>query len=378
MIEGNFRRCIRQLHLWSALVFGFILFFSGLTGSLLAWQHELDEFLNPTLMRIQPPSTQSICDNECKARSVAWLSDHPDYGSPVRVNFPARADRSLIAWYPLPPNASGIARHRQIMLDPYELKIVGERIWNEPGWQRTQWIPTLVAVHRHFLLGDTGKTVLASSGVALVASSLLGLLLWLPKNTWKAWRNSLKVHWTAKTTALIFSLHNVSGAFIAIALVVLGLTGAYFNQSNWFSTFLPTKGISNSVKIISPETNVKWEVDRVQNWFEQINTKYPEGRITRLQLPLSQTEKADFRVLQPLEPRIHEGNTRISINLETNQISKIKDPFQTTGTEKLLTWFYPLHSGEAFGVFGQSVISICGVFLCYLIASGIYLWLKRR
>jgi hypothetical protein len=63
---------------------------------------------------------------------------------------------------------------------PYRQQILGERIWGEADGS-AQWMPGLFALHRYLLLGDTGKTIMALSGLVLAFSSLLGLLLWLPR-----------------------------------------------------------------------------------------------------------------------------------------------------------------------------------------------------
>jgi uncharacterized iron-regulated membrane protein len=77
MISATLRRILRQLHLWSALIFGLMLLLAGLTGSVLAWRHELDAILNPALMRVQPPPTANGCDQHCQAAALRGYRNNP-------------------------------------------------------------------------------------------------------------------------------------------------------------------------------------------------------------------------------------------------------------------------------------------------------------
>lgn len=380
MISATLRRILRQLHLWSALLFGLMLLLAGLTGSVLAWRHELDAVLNPALMRVQPPPTANGCDQHCQAAGIAWLSQQSGYGPPSMVSLPLHANQAMVAWYKLPSSESGLPRQRQVMLDPYRQTILGERIWGEAGWQKAQWMPGLFALHRYLLLGDSGKTIMAVSGLVLAFSSLLGLLLWLPRNSISAWRRAFSVHWRGSTHALLYSLHKSSGAIVTVVLIMLGITGCYFNQPGWFAGILPDKPVAAAKEKRAKEKEPVpvWNAAEIQHWLQQAQQAYPQGRITRLQLPASASGKAELRVLQAAEPRLHEGNTRISYSLKEQRISAIKDPQLASGAEAVVSWFYPLHSGEAFGLAGKALISVSGIALNFLILSGLYLWWKRR
>ena len=72
------------------------------------------------------------------------------------------------------------------MLDPVTLEVKGERNWGEFGISASLLIPSLYHLHRYVLLGETGKTVIAVSGIMLGLMSLIGLFLWLPRPNWKA------------------------------------------------------------------------------------------------------------------------------------------------------------------------------------------------
>jgi hypothetical protein len=195
-----------------------------------------------------------------------------------------------------------------------------------------------------------------------------------------AWRRAFSVHWRGSTHALLYSLHKSSGAIVTVVLIMFGITGCYFNQPGWFAGLLPDKPVAAAKEKRAKEKEPVpvWNAADIQHWLQQAQQAYPQDRITRLQLPASASGKAELRVLQAAEPRLHEGNTRISYSLKERRISAIKDPQLASGAEAVVSWFYPLHSGEAFGLAGKALISVSGIALNFLVLSGLYLWWKRR
>jgi uncharacterized iron-regulated membrane protein len=65
MLIGLLRARLRDIHLYVSLLFGALFVLAGLTGTPLAWMHELDGALNPDLLhsrhaaagagRLRPP-----------------------------------------------------------------------------------------------------------------------------------------------------------------------------------------------------------------------------------------------------------------------------------------------------------------------------------
>ena len=172
------------LHLWTGLVFGTILVVLGLTGSALSWMHELDVFLNPGLLHVEsgrrtgeplradPALIQAVSDA---------LGRDPRYGKPNMLETPARSGDVFVAWYrPAPgrgsaPWAQSVTR--QVMVDPAQLRVTGERNWGASGISRPLLMPTLFHIHRYLVAGDTGKVVVAITGVSLLITVLTGMAI---------------------------------------------------------------------------------------------------------------------------------------------------------------------------------------------------------
>ena len=87
------RRCIRAVHLWLALAFGCLFALQGLTGTALAWMHEIDVLLNPALLRggLRPATPARA------AAVINKLSADPRYGPPSLLMLPQEPGRSPIS-----------------------------------------------------------------------------------------------------------------------------------------------------------------------------------------------------------------------------------------------------------------------------------------
>lgn len=93
---------IRFIHLWAGLIFGTILVVLGLTGSALAWMHELDVLLNPGLLQVAPPpgyaqgAPMRVAPATVQAATERLLAD-PLYGRPSQLMLPERAGDVFVA-----------------------------------------------------------------------------------------------------------------------------------------------------------------------------------------------------------------------------------------------------------------------------------------
>ncbi len=54
------------------------------------------------------------------------------------------------------------------------------------------------------------------------------------------------------------------------------------------------------------------------------------------------------------------------------------DPERARGGDKFLSWLFPLHTGEAFGVGGRIFISLFGFVPLAFFVTGLVIWLKLR
>lgn len=381
------KRLSLALHLWTGLLFGTILVVLGLTGSALSWIHELDTLLNPGLLSVAPqPGMQAgqvLRADPAQTEAVAtMLARAPAYGRPSSLDLPERAGDVYIAWYrrPLPADQAPWvqARSRQVMVDPATLRVTGERYWGEFGLSRPLLMPTLFHIHRYLLAGETGKVVVAATGVALLLVILTGLVLWWPRMTRSALWHAITVRHGGSWPRFNFQLHRAGGAFAAPVLLVTAVSGIYFNMPAW---------VTPAVHAVAPLAEHARPVNRsareagpvpVSGAMHSAQAAFPHGRVSRVALPSKPGQPFEIRVRQPDELRQGPGATRISVDSGDGRVLRVIDPQRARGGERILSWLFPLHTGEAFGTAGRIFISLVGLLPLAFFITGIVVWVKIR
>ena len=81
---------------------------------------------------------------------------------------------------------------------------------------------------------------------------------------------------------------------------------------------------------------------------------------------------------QPGELRQGPGATRISIDSGDASVLRVIDPELARGGDKFLSWLFPLHTGEAFGIAGRVAISLFGFLPLMFFITGLLIWVKLR
>lgn len=377
----------RVVHLWTGLIFGAVLVVLGLTGSALSWIHELDSMLNPGLLHVAPPAGQRGGDpaptDPALVQAVGhMLAADTRYGRPSMLELPERAGDVFVAWY-RPAAGQGSApwiqsKTRQVMVDPASLAVTGERNWGEAGLTRPLLMPTLFHLHRNLIAGESGKLVVAVTGVSFVLAILTGIVLWWPRMTRSAIWHSLTVRHGGSWPRFHFRLHRAGGFFTAPVLLISAFSGVHFNMPQWvkpvveaFAPVAPTTKVVNQ----SPRSNGEITVAAV---LVSAQAQFPEGRVSRVSYPAGAGQPFEIRMRQPGELRAGSGATRISIDSGRGSVLRVIDPERARGGDKLLSWLFPLHTGEAFGLAGRIFISLVGFLPLAFFVTGLVIWVKLR
>ena len=387
MVRAKTRSVFRQIHLYVGLCFGGVFMLLGLTGSAIAWLHEIDSMLNPDLFHVAPASgviadgPASITPAKVQEMFERLAAD-PHYGRPTQITLPEHANETLIAWYRREPSnkASLLALEtsRQVMVNPYTLQIAGERNWGEIGASRRLLMPTLFHLHRYLVAGELGKTVIGISGLVLLITSITGFVLWWPKRNRKALRQAFTISHQGSWQRFNYSFHRTAGFFVASVLIVLGFSGWYFNMPKWVTPIVSSVATVSASDKLTNQAPIRGTPISPGQALEAAQALYPNARVSRIALPAKPSMPYEIRVRQPGEIRQGDGATRITIDSYSGKMLRARDPLRAPGGDRFLNWLFPLHSGEAFGIAGRIFISCFGAVPLLFLVTGLGIWLKRK
>jgi len=380
MVSGRLRTVFVKLHLYIGLTFGLLFVLLGLTGTAIAWRDELDTWLNPDLLQASSAARIPVGAATVEALTATLMTD-PRYGKPNLLMLPAHEHGVFIAYYPIKGPEAGPGRSRQVMIDPITLAVKGERLWGVPGVSRQQLLSTLFHLHRYLLAGDTGKTVAGVAGMLLLIVVLLGMVLWLPKLTARAMKQSVRIAHGGSWSRFTYTLHRAGGIFVAPVLATIAFSGWYLNLPKWVTPLISSvMTVSANEKPHSATPAAGAHAITPAQAMTAAQRAYPAALVTRIGLPRKPGDVYEVRLRQPGEVRADSGATRLWIDAYTGQRLGVRDPLaaDVPSGDTFINWLFPLHTGEAFGTPGRVFITVFGLVPLVFALTGVLIWWKRR
>lgn len=351
---------------------------AGVTGSFLAFHHEIDAALTPELHRVTPGSARASLD-EIAARAearhahlvVGYLVFTADPRASVRVVMNTRAAAEAGR---LDREAAG---HLELYADPYSGAILGERRWGETGATRAHLVPMIYRLHMSLFLGTAGQWITAVVALFLMVSIGLGMVLALPRL--RLLGRAFTVKWRAGRARAFFDLHRTSGLAAGLLLVVLAFTGLYMN--------VPSV-VEPAVAAISPFTPRPDSVrrpgaPREQSWRIGWDAAYASARRAQPEHHLAVFGRVEARGyyqlrFMPPDDIVDAGTIRIFVDGRDGRVLGRFEDLKGTAGDLIRIWQFPLHSGQGFGLPGRILVCILGLVPPLLAATGLWLWLRRR
>ena len=206
------RTVLLKTHLWLGWTAGLFLLVLGLTGSIMAFEGDIDHWLHPSFwyVRIGPKPLPE----EDLIRNVQQRFD------------PARVSRVLILRQPNLAQTMEMTDETVVNINPYDGTILGSASTREI----TTTQKVLGFIHQTHLrlvpdprsvspsVSKLGKLVVSFAGVILSLLVPTGMILW-----WRTQRFSIK--WKAPWSRVSLDIHRAIGAYSALFLFIAAFTG---------------------------------------------------------------------------------------------------------------------------------------------------------
>ena len=374
------RRSWLLVHRVVGLVVGLVMIVMGLSGSYLV-AHRLigSDGKSPAKMDLSAYVGQPYADPEVMLEHLQ--SAMGSNMSLWRLNWPNENEAAFIAAVAEEESKRGEGKTIWgYVLHPYTGAVLGRRVLHtgmrNPHNTLSTWIFHL---HDKLQIGKQGRAIVGITGIALCLSILSGIVLWWPKGSWKrAFRfvgKSRVRRW--------YDAHRLMGIVTAVFLLVPAITGLFFvyhdtTERMVFALFGGSKERPHyAMEPVDPEMKplpLIQLADIAQGAMPEAplwTLEFPGGRVDAGQ-PLSAYLK------QEAEPAIGHASTRVWIDPYRGTILGIHDPLKDPLGNRMLTWVFPLHTGEAFGTVGSVLAFIAGLAPLFLFISGVIIWGAKR
>ena len=370
------RKTWLAVHLWLGLALGFFLSIFGITGSILVFHAEINELLNPQLLTVTVPETESAY-RPLADIFQAGQAAMPEKAVNTFADYPRNDAVAFKLVYALPV-ADAVTERWEVYVNPYTAQVIGKRLKTSSDSLIPQtFIGLVFELHYALVLGeDLGYTVVGIMGVLLIISVLTGLILWWPLTG--KWRQALTIKRKASAERLNFDLHKTIGFYTTVVLVPVLFSGVYMNIPErvvpvlelfspvtyryWFQSHPP----ANPKSITLPEAVAIAE------------QRYPTGRPDWLYVATKSTDTYTVCKDGVAEQGIWLHRRCVVIDQYSGKILDVDDPSIGTAGEVFTHWQWPLHSGQAFGWTGRILVFLSGLACPLLFVTGVIRWMQKR
>jgi uncharacterized iron-regulated membrane protein len=106
--------------------------------------------------------------------------------------------------------------------------------------------------------------------------------------------------------------------------------------------------------------------------------RYPRAAFAGLELPTNGESWYRVLVRQPEEPRRVFGTTTVYVGSLDGHVLADENAQQAPPGQRLVDLLYPIHTGEAAGIFGRASVLLISLLLLTMSALGTLLWWSRR
>jgi uncharacterized iron-regulated membrane protein len=347
------RQTLLALHRYIALIACAFLVVFGVTGSIMAFEPELENLLHPTLSYVTPGPA---------ARSLAEISD-----AVVR----ARPDGRVVGYtIPSAPRLSYQVREADatVFVDPYSGRLLGTRTL------APDWLAKVHQLHLRLLIrnrSDSGKKIMSWAGVTLIVLLLSGVWLWWPLKRFTVRR-------TGTRTRQWFDLHAASGILSFVFLLVLAGTGVVIGFERMTSPLLYRISRSEpsapaATEIVAPAGAIPVSADSVR---VIAAAALPGAAVFRIDLPRP-GQPYIVRMRYP-EDRTPGGRSEVRIEPYSAAVLFAEGSRTAPAGARMIIANRAFHTGDRFGLASKTLVSLASLALVLQVVSGFVVWGRRR
>jgi len=382
------RSLLVLLHRWCGLFIAVFLLISGLTGAVISWDHEIDEWLNPELFEARaegPELSPFELAERIEARDprvqIGFMPLYTEPGHAYGVSLNPRPDG----------NGQAELNFNQVAVNPATGEEQGRRYWGAVDLSRENLMPFLYKLHYSMHIPDgfgLELGVLLMGIVAIVWTLDALVALWLSFPNRRAWRKSFAFRWRQGGYKRNFDLHRSGAVWIWGLLLVLAITSVSMNLNvqvmrpvvSLFSPLAESPFASRTP--LGPTEQREPAIGRVeavrlaQAEAQRLGLEKPPGGL--FHSPEFDLYGVGFYTAENDHGDGGLGNPWLYLDAQSGALVGTQIPGTGSAGDIFMQAQFPLHSGRILGLPGRILVSILGLAVAMLSITGIVIWARKR
>ncbi|MCW5312708.1 PepSY domain-containing protein [Nostoc sp. KVJ3] len=361
MKSKTFRNWAFTLHRYLGLAMGFVLIIVGLTGSVLVFQKEINDFLVAQQFGYISPQ-QVPLSLESVVNTVKAVYDSS--GNDLKLNklyVPSEPDEPIMFAFTV-PNDKGM----DVFVNPYTGAIMGER-------SDTTLILLLYQLHYALMAGDIGMTIVGIIAFMLMVLNITGIILW---PGWRKLIAGFKIKWNAHRKRVNFDIHKVTGMIAVVFLTLTAFTGFCWNFYNFTEPIIYgvtfTKQQAEPVSVPQPGQIPL----RLTEQLKIADAALPGAIVRSISLPSKPEDTLIIQFKLPQESA-ERGQSYVYLDQYTGKVLRVDNALKMPLGDRILNSFTPLHYGTFGGLFSRIFYVFVGLSPLILFITGFVMYRHR-
>jgi uncharacterized iron-regulated membrane protein len=382
------------LHRYVGLAMAGFLVVVGLTGSLLAFNMELERLFAPQLFANAPAGATPLDLATLAERAQALVPQArliylahtaPDQ---TKAYFEPRENPETQTPYELD--------FTEFFVDPFTGAELGRRRASDLSQGVINLMPFIYDLHWRLALGAFGQWTLGIIALAWTIDCFVGFYLTLPHTTtafWRRWKPAWLIKRGASLYRLNFDLHRAAGLWFWAMLFVFAWSSVMMDmrrpvyESVMGSLFDFTSRIDDYANLPKHETarpRLGWRAAQSAGQrllaLEAANRGFTTGRSFSLQYmrefnAYSYEERSSIDVVDASR---YGAGVSVTFDGDTGALVLLTLPRGERLGNTIESWLYALHMGYVFGMPYRILVCALGFIIAMLSITGVYIWWKKR
>lgn len=363
------RKTLFKLHSYLSLVALIPIVIASATGSILVFKAEIDRWLMPQAAAL-PYSESEKAHLDRKNHNILQStieSTFPMYiiGSWEIFNDGIEADRIYLI-------EKGTDDWHKIYFDPFANQVLSEPVSLTSSL--TDW---LLNLHYTFMLNGIenddsqwGTLIGLLAAIILTFLSISGLIIHR-----RFWKYFFRLRIKKSIRVISGDLHRLIGTWSAPVILILGITGIYFNAIEYYHEVFEhgTEGHYQPInRLYDKKINFQSILDDSQDQLEVFTPTY-------LVYPYEPEMGITVFGFQPnLNPFSSSYLSTVTYDRATGELKSAVDGRKANVSTQVFDSFRQLHFGSFAGLTSKVIWSLLGLSPVFLALTGITIWIKRK
>jgi uncharacterized iron-regulated membrane protein len=379
------RAALVLLHRYVGLALAGFLILSGLTGSVIAFNHELDAWLNSGLFRTAgegpalPPLELAARLQQADPRVlIAYLPLVVEPGHSLSIFVGPRIDPAT--------GTAFVLDYSEAFVDPASGTILGRRIWGDCCLERENLIPFIYMLHSSLYVAEPwGPWIMGGVALAWTFDCFVALCLTFPRGRpfLARWRAAWAIR-AAGGYRLNVDLHRAGGLWLWGLLLVVTVSG--LSLTLYDEVFEPTVSalspITPSIFDLREPRPFDQPIEPALSLADALAAAEAEAARRGWGLPAFAiyygTEYGVYGIGFGVEHGTGLGGPWLYVDGLDGRLVDAWLPGEGTAGDTFNQAQFPLHSGQIGGLPTRILASATGLAVAMLSVTGIVIWWKKR